>query len=103
MIDPLGIETDYTYDALGRLIKVVSAAGTPAEATVTYTYDSVGNRTSVTDADGNRTTYQYDLMNNLVKTVDPLGGVTTSTYDPWATSRPRPTHSATRPVMFMTR
>jgi len=36
--------TQYTYDALGRVIKVV----TPSGLTTTYTYDAAGNRTQVT-------------------------------------------------------
>ncbi len=36
--------TVYTYDALGRVIKVV----TPSGRTTTYTYDAAGNRTQVT-------------------------------------------------------
>jgi YD repeat-containing protein len=34
----------YTYDALGRLVTVVSASG----GTRTYTYDAAGNRTAIT-------------------------------------------------------
>jgi hypothetical protein len=36
----------YTYDALGRLIKVVYSDGTRT-ATITYSYDAAGNRTRV--------------------------------------------------------
>ncbi len=36
----------YTYDALGRLTKVVYSDGTKT-STITYTYDAAGNRTSV--------------------------------------------------------
>ena len=36
----------YTYDALGRLNKVVYSDGAK-NSTVTYSYDAAGNRTSV--------------------------------------------------------
>ncbi|MFC0397539.1 RHS repeat domain-containing protein [Paraburkholderia rhizosphaerae] len=36
----------YTYDALGRLTKVVYTDGSRT-STVTYNYDAAGNRTSV--------------------------------------------------------
>lgn len=37
-----GTTTQYQYDALGRLVKVVSPY-----ATTTYVYDAAGNRTAV--------------------------------------------------------
>jgi YD repeat-containing protein len=37
---------NYTYDALGRLTKVVYTDGAKT-STITYTYDASGNRTSV--------------------------------------------------------
>ncbi|PXA85009.1 hypothetical protein DMC25_16310 [Caulobacter sp. D4A] len=40
--------TTYTYDALGRLTKVVTSAGRVTE----YTYDAAGNRTQVTSTGG---------------------------------------------------
>jgi hypothetical protein len=41
----------YTYDALGRLTKVVSTNGRVTE----YTYDAAGNRTQVTSTGGTNT------------------------------------------------
>ncbi|WP_157649941.1 RHS repeat domain-containing protein [Burkholderia ubonensis] len=38
---------DYTYDALGRVVKAVYSDGTKT-TTVTYNYDASGNRTTVT-------------------------------------------------------
>ncbi|AOI73764.1 MULTISPECIES: RHS repeat domain-containing protein [Burkholderia cepacia complex] len=40
---------DYTYDALGRVVKAVYSDGTKT-MTVTYNYDATGNRTAVTSA-----------------------------------------------------
>ncbi len=39
-------QTDYTYDALGRLTRVVYSDGAKA-TTIIYNYDAAGNRTSV--------------------------------------------------------
>lgn len=39
-------QADYTYDALGRLTKVVYSDGAKA-TTIIYNYDAAGNRTSV--------------------------------------------------------
>jgi len=78
MIDPLGRETDYTYDALGNIVQqtmsytappggetlegVTNANGTAVSSVTTnYTYDPFFNKiTSETDPDGNTTFYIYD-------------------------------------------
>jgi YD repeat-containing protein len=39
-------QADYTYDALGRLTRVVYSDGAKA-TTIIYNYDAAGNRTSV--------------------------------------------------------
>ncbi len=38
----------YTYDALGRLVKVAKSSGPASGVEMTYAYDQVGNRTNVT-------------------------------------------------------
>ena len=48
--------TNYSYDTLTRLTKVVYPDGEE----VTYTYDSTGNRTSLTSSKTGTTTYAYD-------------------------------------------
>lgn len=40
--------TNYTYDALGRLVQVTMSSG----IVVTYAYDAAGNRTQVTSTGG---------------------------------------------------
>lgn len=40
---------DYTYDSLGRVVKVIYTDGV-ATTTVTYTYDATGNRIAVATA-----------------------------------------------------
>ena len=47
---------------------------------ITYTYDSVGNRTSVTDADGNTTAYVYDAENQLVEVIELDGAQNKKNY-----------------------
>jgi YD repeat-containing protein len=69
--------TTYTYDDLHRLETVTYPDG----RLVAYGYDEVGNRTSMTDANGHATTYTYDLLNRLTSVVDPEGNTTTYSYD----------------------
>lgn len=49
----------FEYDEVGRLLHERAADG---RVVASYTYDLVGNRTSVTDALGNRTTYVHDAF-----------------------------------------
>ncbi|MCH5672358.1 LamG-like jellyroll fold domain-containing protein [Streptomyces gilvus] len=88
-----GVQTQYTYDALGRTATLTGPATTDAVRGVThtpkttYTYDADGDLKSSSTADttGHDTTrttgYDYD-DNDRVKTVtDPAGSVTRFTYD----------------------
>ena len=50
-----------TYDDLDRLETETDSYGRILE----YAYDNVGNRSSLTDPDGNRTVYEYDDLNRL--------------------------------------
>jgi RHS repeat-associated protein len=70
--DGLGNTTNYSYDAVGNLLKQTD----PANVSTSYTYDANGNVLSKTDGLGNTTTYQYDQANNLIATV--FGGQTIS-------------------------
>jgi RHS repeat-associated protein len=55
--------TKYTYDGYYRTTSITNGYGTPAaETEVTTGYDSVGRVSSVTDANGNKTSYAYDGM-----------------------------------------
>jgi YD repeat-containing protein len=71
VVDPNGVATETTYDALGRVLtttlKGVSGCSTTADAlcatdlTNSRTYSpATGPLTSQTDANGNVTTYEYD-------------------------------------------
>jgi YD repeat-containing protein len=58
--------TTYSYDALGRAVKVLLADGASA---TTYTYQ--GNSTTVTDPASNWKQYASDIFGNLVTVLEP--------------------------------
>jgi RHS repeat-associated protein len=62
--------TSFSYDAVGRLTKVVDATGNAAEQ---YAYSANGKQASFTDARGNATTYIYDGFDRLTRTTFPIG------------------------------
>ena len=91
-IDPLGNETDYTYDARGNPASVTDPLGN------TWTYSihraclfSIGRKgarrsggtpgDTITDPLGHTTTYTCDANGNLLTTTDAGGATTTNTYD----------------------
>lgn len=100
-IDDAGIEHNYTYDTLGRLIRAESA-GNP-EASYTFSYNAADQLTSALNDLGSGTLYGYNALgqlivqqdartsdataytygtNNQLKTViSPLGNTTTYLYD----------------------
>jgi RHS repeat-associated protein len=83
-IDQEGRGKQFTYDGLGRMIRVeyLDSTGTPlAGERVEYEYDEVGNRTAQTDARGNRTTFQYDVMGRRTARTLPGGATETFEYD----------------------
>ncbi|ABC28911.1 Rhs family protein [Hahella chejuensis KCTC 2396] len=55
--------TTYLYDTLNRLSKVIDPQG----GETLYAYDAVGNRESVTQANGQTTAYVYDALNRLTR------------------------------------
>ncbi|MBN7773730.1 polymorphic toxin-type HINT domain-containing protein [Clostridium aminobutyricum] len=59
--DSKGNVTTYTYDALGRILKIQYPGG----SSKTYTYNTAANQTTVTDERGYITQYQYDAAGNL--------------------------------------
>lgn len=65
--------TEYSYDKLDRLVKVVDRNG---YATV-YEYDENGNRSAVKYANGIVVSYKYDEVNRLIseKALDKDGGL----------------------------
>jgi RHS repeat-associated protein len=73
-------DSDYTfqygYDLGGRLTWAATPLGI-----ATYGFDAVGNRTRVTDPNGNETTYEYDAQSNQRFVREPLGKTTEFRYD----------------------
>ena len=86
-IDPLGNETDYTYNSRGLLASVTDPLGNR----MIIGHDTLGNPGPLTDALGHTTDYTYDAVGNLLTTTDATGATTTNTYDSdnELTSRPR--------------
>ena len=69
--------TNYTYDDLNRLSRVLYPEGNEE----LYLYDQVGNKTRVLDGKGNRTDYSYNAANKLLEVTDAKGQVTRYGYD----------------------
>ncbi len=89
-IDESGIETDYTYDSLGRVKtqtkKGVAASGTyPAQPDIvtTFTYDAEGRTLGQNITSGNLSPSKssvYDRAGRLKNSTDEIGLVTAYTY-----------------------
>ncbi|MFZ6646154.1 DUF4214 domain-containing protein [Undibacterium sp. TJN25] len=84
------------FDQMGRVTGVLSPQGsallvagqTPAQVeaiwaqySTTYTYDAAGRKTSMTDANGNKTRYYYDQIGHLTHTINALGEVQEQRYN----------------------
>jgi RHS repeat-associated protein len=86
-IDAAGIVTKHTYDPVGQLVAVTLnyrpwvAPNEQTNVTTTYTYDAVGNRTSITDPNGNTVAFTPDAVGQLIAETDALGNTTRYTYD----------------------
>lgn len=80
--DQRGNATNYTFDAMGRMLTAVLPDANPNNhPTWTYSYDAAGNRTGVTDPLNHTTTYSFDALNRQTSATDPLGHTTTYAYD----------------------
>ncbi|MBM4092314.1 MAG: RHS repeat-associated core domain-containing protein, partial [Planctomycetes bacterium] len=65
--------TDFTYDALGRLVSRVDPAPVPAgiRPATFFTYDAVGNLRFERDPAGNWTEYQPDALHRTIAVIEP--------------------------------
>ncbi|MCP4580616.1 MAG: RHS repeat protein, partial [candidate division Zixibacteria bacterium] len=72
---------EFSYDARKRKTAERDVLSESEAHLVSYAYDSVGNLTSKTDKNSNRTRYEYDALNRLIKVIDPIGGETVYDYD----------------------
>jgi RHS repeat-associated protein len=75
VVNPLGGETDYTYDALDRRTQTVVHGAQAGTETTNYSYDANGNLTEI--ADPLRTTDKTYTANNQLLT-STIGGLTTT-------------------------
>jgi RHS repeat-associated protein len=79
MTRPNGIDTNYSYDNLSRLLSVLHQSGTSTIDGAAYTLDSAGNRTSKTDDYASVTSnYTYDALYELTQVTQ--GSTTTESY-----------------------
>jgi len=105
-----GAQTRYGYYPVGGRTRVSSVTGpgcaTCGSANTSFAYDANGNKTAITDANGNTVQYTYDASSNVLSSTahadanttvttqytynsfgevltatDPLGNVTTNSYD----------------------
>lgn len=71
-------EQSFTYDAMGRISTMQNNTW---DKSVRFKYDERGNRTHMTDPEGNTQEYVYDLLNQIKEFTDPDGFKTTFEYD----------------------
>jgi YD repeat-containing protein len=77
---PNGVNTDYTYDNLSRLLSILHKLNGNAIDGATYTVDNVGNRsTKLNHLNGITDTYTYDAIYQLTQ-VDQNPGGTPKAY-----------------------
>ncbi len=87
---------EFTYDAIGRVTKVIAPDGSetlttynglstiitnPLEQHVKHTNNSQGKLVQVMEEKGYITRYEYDAFDNLIKTIDNAGNTVTIYYD----------------------
>ncbi len=76
-INATGMQTDYGYDALNRLLTI-----TEPGSTTSYGYDSHNNITTVTDADSKITSFTYDDFGRRLTRNAPDTNLTSYSYNP---------------------
>ncbi|MGM9485073.1 hypothetical protein ACS5PN_28040 [Roseateles sp. NT4] len=72
------IQTQFTYDAVGRLQTEIQASNVAGQSSTTrYVYNTAGQRTAVIRGDGtalaSTTRYEYDSLGRLWHQIDPRG------------------------------
>ena len=91
-----GIQTDYTYDPLGR--RIASLNPEPRTLGSFTAYNSLGQVASTMDAASNTATYTYDNLGRRIAVTDALSNSTHTAYDP--EGRVLATWGATYPVAY---
>lgn len=83
MTRPNGINTNYSYDNLSRLLSVLHQSGASTIDGASYTLDSAGNRTAKTDDYASVTSnYTYDALYELTQVTKPSTTTESYSYDP---------------------
>src|SRR3989449_6168822 len=83
MTRPNGVNSNYTYDSLSRLVSVLHKAGASTIDGATYTVDTAGNRTSKTNQSAGVTSnYAYDAIYELTNVTQGANTTESYTYDP---------------------
>lgn len=72
--------TKYTYKTVDNISWVTSMSGNCCGFNMKFEYDSLGNRTKITDANGQVYSYTYDAFGNVLTVKDPLNNVSSYTY-----------------------
>jgi RHS repeat-associated protein len=83
MTRPNGVNTNYSYDSLSRLLSVLHQNGASTIDGASYTVDATGNRTSKTDQlAGVTSNYAYDPLYELTQVTQAANTTENYTYDP---------------------
>lgn len=80
----LNLTTTFTWDAQGHQLSVTRASGTAEASSTRYEYDALGREIRQVVAAGVlnlATNYDYDAEGNLVRATDPVGASTYHAYD----------------------
>jgi len=92
--DERGYKTDFTYDAMNRLLTKVLPDGDSDGAdgpTWTYGFDANGNPTTATDPNSHTTTTAFDSLNRRSSVSDALSEAADYSFDSAAISPKSPT------------
>lgn len=77
MSDPLGRETRFHLDPIGRRVAVSDPLGNKTG----FDYDDADQLTKITAPDGGETSFAHDLNGNLTRVTDARGNARSATYD----------------------
>jgi len=81
VLNGLGQQWSYFYDAQNQLIEVQSPAVNGQRLSTRYAYNADGQVTQITDGRGNSVTYQYDANGNRILERDSAGTTVARTYN----------------------
>ncbi len=82
IVDPVGLETVFTYTEIPGVGDRITSITDPAGRTTQLEHDDRGNLTRITDPDGSARTFEYDDQHHLTAEIDKLGNREEAFYDP---------------------